>query len=1007
MFRNTIGLTALVMVGLLLPGVARAGDSSLVGWWKLDDGSGTIAKDSSGNGSDGTLNGGAVWVEGVLDGALEIDGSTGNVEIPANINQAIINKGDFSMMAWIKTTDIAGTNYAFQQGDGNGNGRSWLFTANSGEITTYVGVGNFGSGVIMELDEWYHAGFTVIEGGDSDTLQMYVNGVAEGAQGTRAMETCEGGYLIGSHKGLAAGSRWPGAIDDIRLYNRALGAADIQEVMLGQPELAYGPVPEDKATGVLRDATLTWTPGEFANTHDVYFGTVFEDVNSASVPTSAGLDVNAFDPGPLAFGQTYFWRVDEVNAAPDNTVFKGNVWSFTTEPYSVKLAAEVIVASASSVNNETTDPNRTIDGSGLDNPNNMNALHSTEVENVMWMSASGDLSPWLMYEFDTVQKLDKLLIWNSNHSSETVIGWGAKDVDIQISEDGTNWSSLPDVGPIAQASGFAPSEAQAIDMGLALAKYVKLNILSNWGGLLPQYGLAEVQFYALPVYAHTPDPASGSVDVLPSTTVSWQAGREADTHVINVGVDPNALADGSAASVSSTQNSADLISLDLQLDQLYYWQVDEVNEAETPSVWAGPVWNLTTVPYLTVDDFDSYSNISPDRPFQTWLDGFGYSADEFFPTDYAGNGTGSGVGHDIWSVSSPHFDGQIMEGTNAKNGQSLPLYFNNTNGLSVSETQRTLDPAQDWTAHGIQSLSLNIHGDMDNSGQLYLKINDTRIDYAVLSDGLQREQWTPWIIDLSTVNTNLQNVTSLAIGVEGAGATGLVYIDEIRLYASQIELTTPVIPSDDGLVGAWNFNEGSGAAVADSSGNGLTGTIVDATWDTGIEGSALLFGETAYVETGHAGVTGTGSRTYAAWIKTLEANRVFLSNGLNTAGRKWRMRLDVTGGLRMEVNGGYHYGQAFLADDEWHHTALVLEDDGTPDVAETLLYVDGLPETTRAVLGEPIDTDPTGELRIGKSTYDGVGFIGLIDDARVYDRALSAAEIMGLAGMTESVPKPF
>jgi hypothetical protein len=156
-----------------------------------------------------------------------------------------------------------------------------------------------------------------------------------------------------------------------------------------------------------------------------------------------------------------------------------------------------------------------------------------------------------------------------------------------------------------------------------------------------------------------------------------------------------------------------------------------------------------------------------------------------------------------------------------------------------------------------------------------------------------------------------------------------------------------------------------------------------------------------------AGVTGTASRTCCAWIKTIEANRVFVSWGLNTAGRKWRMRLDATGGLRMEVNGGYHYGQVFLADDEWHHTAIVLEDDGTPDVSETLLYVDGHPETTRDVLGEPIDTDPTGEFRIGKSTYDTAGFIGLIDDVRVYDRALSDAEILSLAGGTTPIDKPF
>jgi hypothetical protein len=419
------------------------------------------------------------------------------------------------------------------------------------------------------------------------------------------------------------------------------------------------------------------------------------------------------------------------------------------------------------------------------------------------------------------------------------------------------------------------------------------------------------------------------------------------------------------------------------------------------------VWSFSTVPYVTVDDFESYGNLSPNRPFQTWLDGFGYSADEFFPVDYPGNGTGSGVGHDIWSPSSPQFGGQIMESTIAMSGQSLPLYFNNTGGVSVSETTRKFDTAQDWTANGIQSLSLSIYGDPGNTGQLYLKINNTKIAYDGLSDVLQRSQWVPWIIDLTQVS-GAQNVTSLTLGIEGAGATGVLYVDDIRLYGRSIELIEPVVPGNENLVGAWKFDEGSGTVAADSSGHGHTGTIVDATWGTGRQGSALAFdGLNANVETTYPGITGTGSRTCSAWIKTADTSRDIISWGLNTAGRKWRMWVNAEGALRVEVNGGFHYGKAFLANDEWHHVAVTLEDDGTADCSETLLYVDGLQDVTSGVGAAAIDTDPTGVVTIGKAPYHTTPFLGLIDDARVYDRALSAAEIMGLAGITQPVPKSF
>ena len=102
---------------------------------------------------------------------------------------------------------------------------------------------------------------------------------------------------------------------------------------------AQSPGPQAGADDVRRDSVLSWQPGISAHTHDVYFGTVWDDVNNASVADPLGVlvgaaqDANTLDMGPLDFGQTYYWRVDEVNAPPDSTVFKGEVWSFTVEPF--------------------------------------------------------------------------------------------------------------------------------------------------------------------------------------------------------------------------------------------------------------------------------------------------------------------------------------------------------------------------------------------------------------------------------------------------------------------------------------------------------------------------------------------------------------------------------------------------------------------------------------------------------------------------------------------------
>ena len=71
-------------------------DSSLVGWWALNEGSGTIARDDSGNGNNGSLKGDPKWVDGVLGGALELDGDgdyvdTGNTE----------NLSEYTLAIWV------------------------------------------------------------------------------------------------------------------------------------------------------------------------------------------------------------------------------------------------------------------------------------------------------------------------------------------------------------------------------------------------------------------------------------------------------------------------------------------------------------------------------------------------------------------------------------------------------------------------------------------------------------------------------------------------------------------------------------------------------------------------------------------------------------------------------------------------------------------------------------------------------------------------------------------
>ena len=112
--------------------------------------------------------------------------------------------------------------------------------------------------------------------------------------------------------------------------------------------------------------------------------------------------------------------------------------------------------------------------------------------------------------------------------------------------------------------------------------------------------------------------------------------------------------------------------------------------------------------------------------------------------------------------------------------QSLPLYYDNAFG-GFSETNRTLSPAQDWTLHGITTLVVSFYGQPDNTGQLFVKIGNTKISYPGAGADLITEGWTEWEIDLAASGASLANVSSLSIGVDGTNAAGLVYIDDVLL----------------------------------------------------------------------------------------------------------------------------------------------------------------------------------------------------------------------------------
>jgi hypothetical protein len=265
---------------------------------------------------------------------------------------------------------------------------------------------------------------------------------------------------------------------------------------------------------------------------------------------------------------------------------------------------------------------------------------------------------------------------------------------------------------------------------------------------------------------------------------------------------------------------------------------------------------------------------------------------------------------------------------------------------------------------------------------------------------------------MATNSIDTDSGNDVAIGVflpQPQYFAGLV--DEVRIYdyaVNGVVAAKQVVPHVvDEPSAYWTMDEASGEKIADSLG-GHTGYLLNsegAIRADGVSGQSLVLdGVDDYVTVpGYKGVTGKGSRSCMAWIKTTRAAGQIVSWGSYETGRKWVMRVNENGTLRVEVQGGYIYGTSPVNDGQWHHVAAVLDSDGTPDVSEVRLYVDGYLQAAGGVQACGIDTAVGQDAAIGSFSPLPQFFSGLVDEVRVYDYALTSAAITVQMGASVTV----
>ncbi len=576
MTRLTIICISFIIAGLMFAGqsYAEIDSDTILGIWLLDEGQGDIAEDSSGNGHDGTLGGGPKWINGVYGKALDFSGSSSYVDCG---NAEALNVEVFSVSFWCNISGTQSWNHIISRGEHHGSGNpgavNWGVMMYADQETILYEVYNDtvkpSLSINTTIGEWHHVVITH----DETTMELYHDGQSAGTSPAGIMLDGDLPFIIGAQSRAGGPSDYfDGSIDEVGYFNAILAPEDIEMIMNnglaaiagGQP-LARRPDPKDGAMHEDTWVSLSWRPGDFALSHDVYIGDNFDAVNEGAEGTFVGNQTDTFIiagfpgypyPDGLVPGTTYYWRIDEINNEDPNSPWKGDVWSFSVPPKTAYF------------------------------PDPADGGESVSVDVKLRWTGGFDAKLHYIYfgeNFDEVNNATGAPPQGTKQYTPGTLKmaktyyWRVDESDLINTYKGNVWSFTTE--------GAVES-------------------------LYPANGAVDIT--QTPILTWTPGVFGASHEIFFGT--DKDAVKNADTG------SPEYKGSGNLGSESYDPGQ-------LELGTTYYWRVDEANNTNADSPWTGPLWSFTTADFLVIDDMESYNDISEDQPgsnniFYTWIDGY-------------------------------------------------------------------------------------------------------------------------------------------------------------------------------------------------------------------------------------------------------------------------------------------------------------------------------------------------------------------------------------------------
>ena len=1027
-------------------------------YWKFDETSGTAAADSSGNGNNGTLTGTPNWVPGIVGGALNF--SSSNFVTVNNSALGNFDSSDFSVAFWIKTManncQLIGNRYA------QGNAAFWTVKlSNPGTIDLEIdqdGVGtnynNTGTATKAVNDgAWHHV--AVLR--SAATLSVYVDGVLDvTTTGPGTANVSNGGAtLIGANIYDGEQQHFAGTLDEVRIFTRVLTQAEIQRLINAPLAITdiYGnildgefndtfPSGDGKPGGDFLSTftinaplpvvtAITPTPGStLAQPPATIMATLNKNIDPASVNSSSVRLIRAGPDGILGTS-------DDVTLVPAAVnVINGNQIQLDLNGVKIPDDQYQLTILGSGV------------GTGAGNALSFDGANQFCKTTQQWFKGTGNqgsiecwAKPVARGSGDMILHKafwNDLLMWFDYPAGATQPTIGLK---FPLDHGGTHAAPEVQLGQWYHFAGvYDGSNVILYINGVEKARWGFSGTV-NWDGSFTASYIGGMD-----------DPWGGKFPGTIDEVRIWNTARTPAQIQANMKQTLTGPQTGLLAYYKFDEGSGQLAKdssgngIDIALG---------ANTAPGPD---DPSWVVSNAPITSVVT-DLSGNILDGEFGGTFPSGDGKAGGDFVATFNIATGlklqvTAMTPASNSSLVSEPanivvNFSENI-DPTTATSG-TVSLVRAGADGILGTVDDVVITPAA-ISFSGNNALLIDLSNVKLPNDLYQLRLSGNLAGAAITDangnvldgeftgtfptgDGIPGGDF----VAAFTVNAPPLQVTALsltpgstlasvptsiiatlsgsadpatispgAVRLVRAGPDGLLGTsDDVIVTAEavsvvnssqiQIDLTGAKLPNDKyqfsllslgaptalGLAAKWSFDEGSGTNAADSSGNGLNGTLVGSTWTPGIRGSALNFGPNAYVNIGAGNIAPPW--TLGLWVK--RQNSPNPSSDLMTSSSSY-LKLEQYPGLKK-----VGFTQLGVADYAFNYTAPVgswvhLTFIGTS--TNTSLYVNGaLQDAVGVSISLPMNTIGANS---GNSVY------GALDEIRVYNRALSAAEIQALPG---------